>query len=84
MITVFKDIFILTGILVVLLYLNWKLALVCFALLPFIFGLTLLFSSMAREAFRELRAKVAKLNAFLQEKITGMRIVQLFATEEFQ
>ena len=84
MITVFKDIFILTGILVVLLYLNWKLALVCFALLPFIFGLTLLFSSMAREAFRELRAKVAKLNAFLQERITGMRIVQLFATEEFQ
>ena len=84
MITVFKDIFILTGILAVLLYLNWKLALVCFTLLPFIFGLTLLFSSMAREAFRELRAKVAKLNAFLQERITGMRIVQLFATEEFQ
>jgi ATP-binding cassette, subfamily B, multidrug efflux pump len=84
MITVFKDIFILTGILAVLLYLNWKLALVCFTLLPFIFGLTLLFSSMAREAFRELRAKVAKLNAFLQERITGMRIVQLFATEDFQ
>jgi ABC-type multidrug transport system fused ATPase/permease subunit len=83
-ITVFKDIFILTGILVVLLYLNWKLALVCFALLPLIFGLTLLFSFLAREAFRELRAKVAKINAFLQERITGMRIVQLFATEEFQ
>ena len=83
-ITVFKDIFILTGILLVLLYLNWKLALVCFALLPFIFGLTLLFSFLAREAFRELRAKVAKINAFLQERITGMRIVQLFATEDFQ
>jgi len=83
-ITVFKDVFILTGILAVLLYLNWKLAVVCFALLPFIFGLTLLFSYMAREAFRELRAKVAKINAFLQERITGMRIVQLFATEEFQ
>ncbi len=83
-ITVFKDIFILTGILAVLLYLNWKLALICFALLPFIFGLTLLFSYLAREAFRELRAKVAKINAFLQERITGMRIVQLFATEEFQ
>ena len=84
MITVFKDFFMLTGILAVLLYLNWKLALVCFALLPFIFGLTLLFSSIARQAFRELRAKVAKLNAFLQERITGMRIVQLYATEEFQ
>jgi ATP-binding cassette subfamily B multidrug efflux pump len=84
MITVFKDIFILAGILVVLLYLNWKLALICFALLPFIFGLTLLFSSLAREAFRELRAKVAKINVFVQERITGMRIIQLFTTEEFQ
>lgn len=84
MVTVFKDIFILGGILAVLLYLNWRLALVCFALLPFIFGLTLLFSSLAREAFRELRAKVAKINAFLQERLTGMRIIQLFATEGFQ
>jgi len=84
MVTVFKDIFILGGILAVLLYLNWRLALVCFTLLPFIFGLTLLFSSLAREAFRELRAKVAKINAFLQERITGMRIIQLFATEDFQ
>ncbi|MBN2032909.1 MAG: ABC transporter ATP-binding protein [Deltaproteobacteria bacterium] len=84
MVTVFKDIFILGGILTVLLYLNWRLALVCFALLPFIFALTLLFSSLARDAFRELRAKVAKINAFLQERITGMRIIQLFATEEFQ
>ncbi len=83
-ITVFKDVFILTGILAVLLYLNWRLALVCFILLPFIFGLTLLFSTLAREAFRELRAKVAKINAFLQERITGMRIIQLFAREAFQ
>ena len=83
-ITIFKDIFILTGILAVLLYLNWRLALVCFALLPFIFALTLLFSSLAREAFRELRAKVAKINAFLQERITGMRVIQLFANESFQ
>lgn len=84
MITVFKDVFILLGILVILLYLNWRLALVCFGLLPFIFGLTLLFSSLAREAFRELRAKVAKINVFVQERITGMRIIQLFATEKFQ
>jgi ATP-binding cassette subfamily B multidrug efflux pump len=84
MVTVLKDFFILTGILVVLLYLNWRLALVSFALIPIIFGLALLFSSMAREAFRELRAKVAKMNAFLQERITGMRIIQLFATEKFQ
>lgn len=83
-ITVFKDFFILTGILAVLLYLNWRLALVCFALIPFIFGLTFLFSTMAREAFRELRITVAKLNAFLQERVTGMRVIQLFVREKSQ
>jgi ATP-binding cassette subfamily B multidrug efflux pump len=84
LITLFKDLFLLTGILVVLLCLNWRLALVAFALLPFIFGLTLLFSTMAREIFRELRSTVAKINAFLQERITGMRVVQLFVREKFQ
>jgi ABC-type multidrug transport system fused ATPase/permease subunit len=83
-ITVFKDIFMLTGILAILLYLNWRLALVSFIILPFIFGFTLLFSSLAREAFRELRAMVAKINAFLQERFSGMRIIQLFAMEEYQ
>ncbi len=83
-ITVFKDIFILVGILAVLLYLNWRLALVSFVILPFIFGLTLLFSHLAREAFRELRAKVAKMNAFMQERLAGMKIIQLFARESFQ
>ena len=83
-ITVFKDFFLLIGILAVLLYLNWRLALVSFILLPFIFGLTLLFSTLAREAFRELRATVAKINTFLQERITGMRVIQLFAREKFQ
>jgi ATP-binding cassette subfamily B multidrug efflux pump len=84
MVTVLKDFFILTGILVVLLYLNWRLALVSFALIPLIFGVALLFSSMARDAFRELRAKVAKMNTFLQERIAAMRIIQLFGTEKFQ
>ncbi len=83
-VTVFKDIFILTGILAVLLYLNWRLALICFLLIPVIFGVTFLFSTMAREAFRELRATVAKINTFLQERITGMRIIQLFAREAHQ
>jgi ATP-binding cassette subfamily B multidrug efflux pump len=83
-VTLFKDFFLLTGILAVLLYLNLRLALVSFILLPFIFGLTLLFSSMAREAFRELRATIAKINAFLQERFTGMRIIQLFVREKFQ
>lgn len=83
-ITVFKDFFLLSGILIVLLYLNWRLALVCFVLIPFIFGLAFLFSKLAREAFRELRSTVAKINAFLQERITAMRVIQLFVRERFQ
>ncbi len=83
-ITVFKDLFILTGILIILLYLNWRLALICFALLPVIFCVTFIFSSMAREAFRQLRATVAKINAFLQERISGMQVIQLFVREKFQ
>jgi ABC-type multidrug transport system fused ATPase/permease subunit len=83
-VTVFKDIFILTGILAVLLYLNWRLALVCFTLIPIIFGVTLLFSYLAREVFRELRAKVAQINTFLQECIPGMRVIQLFTREAYQ
>ena len=82
--TVFKDIFILSGILLVLLYLNWRLALICVGMLPISLGLTLLFSRLAREAFRELRQKVAMINAFLQERLSGMRIIQLFAQETGQ
>ena len=84
LITVFKDIFMIVGILVVLLYLNWRLALLCFILLPIIFGLTFFFSFMAREAFRELRSTVSRINAFLQERISGMRIIQLFVREKSQ
>ncbi len=84
LITFFKDIFILVGILAILLTLNWRLALVSFMVLPFIFGLTLFFSRLAREAFRELREKVAKMNTFMQERFSGMKIVQLFAREESQ
>ena len=84
LITVFKDIFMIVGILGVLLYLNWRLALLCFILLPIIFGLTFFFSFMAREAFRELRSTVSRINAFLQERISGMRVIQLFVREKSQ
>ncbi len=84
LITVFKDLFMIVGILGVLFYLNRRLALLCFTLLPIIFGLTLIFSTMAREAFRELRSTVSKINAFLQERIRGMRVIQLFVREASQ
>ncbi len=84
MVTVFKDLFLLTGILGVLLYLNWHLALYCFILIPLVFGVAFLFSFLAREAFRQLRASVSRINAFLQERLSGMRIIQLLAAEESQ
>jgi ATP-binding cassette subfamily B multidrug efflux pump len=84
LITVFKDIFLLSGIIVVLVHLNWRLALISFILLPFVFGLTLFFSRQAREIFREIRKNIAAINAFLQERISGIRIIQLFVQEKMQ
>jgi ATP-binding cassette subfamily B multidrug efflux pump len=83
-VTVFKDIFLLAGIIVVLLDLNWRLALVSFALLPFVFLITWFFSNRAREVFREIRRHIAAINAFLQERISGIRVVQLFVQEKSQ
>jgi ATP-binding cassette, subfamily B, multidrug efflux pump len=84
LVTLFKDIFIVVGILAILVYLNWKLALICFILMPVVFGIAFLFSAMAREAFRELRTTVARINAFLQERLNGMQVIQLFCAEKSQ
>jgi ATP-binding cassette subfamily B multidrug efflux pump len=84
LITAFKDIFLLSGIIVVLIYLNPRLALISFILLPFVFGLTLFFSSQAREVFREIRKNLATINAFLQERLSCIRIIQLFVQEKVQ
>jgi ABC-type multidrug transport system fused ATPase/permease subunit len=77
----FKDIFLLVGIIVVMIKINWELALVCFSLLPLILYLTFFFSSRARDAFREVRLKIAKINAVLQENFSGIKVVQLFNRE---
>ena len=80
----FNDVFILAGILLMLLYMNWRLALISFTILPVIFVFTLVFSRLMRDAFRTLREKVSKLNAYQQEQFAGMRIVQLLAREAYQ
>jgi ABC-type multidrug transport system fused ATPase/permease subunit len=77
----FKDIFLLAGIIVVLIKINWELALVCFSLLPLIVYITFSFSSKARDAFREVRLKIAKINATLQENFSGIKVVQIFNRE---
>jgi ATP-binding cassette subfamily B multidrug efflux pump len=84
LITIFKDVFLLSGIIVILVYLNWRLALISFMLLPVVFALTLFFSTRAREVFREIRQHIAAINAFLQERLSGIRIIQLFVQERSQ
>lgn len=69
---------------VVMLIFNWKLALLVFALLPIIMYATRLFQKAMKGAFTEVRAQVSNLNSFVQERITGMKIVQLFTREKIE
>lgn len=80
-VTVFGDLMTLLGIMGALLLLNWRLALVTFAVLPLFFLLTDWFRRGARQSFRDVRGWVARLNAFLQEHLSGMAVVQLFSRE---
>ena len=80
-ISVFRDVVMLVGIMAVLLWMDWRLALVAFAVLPFIALVTQWFRRNARAAYRAVRGWIAKINAALQENITGMSTVQLFRRE---
>ena len=82
LINLFKDILLLIGIIFILLHLNRELALVSFSVLPLIFVTTLLFSRQARDVFREIRFRIAQMNAFLQENLSGIKVIQLFRREE--
>jgi ATP-binding cassette subfamily B protein len=80
-VTVFGDVFTLVGIMVVLLGMNWRLALVAFSVLPLIVFITQWFRRNVRESYRTVRLWIARINAFLQENIGGMATVQLFRRE---
>lgn len=82
MITMIGDIITLTAIVVILLALDWRLALVSFLVVPPLLVLISLFRSLMRRAFRDIRTEIARLNAHLQESVTGMSVIQLFAREE--
>ncbi|MGC1515346.1 MAG: ABC transporter ATP-binding protein [Maribacter sp.] len=69
---------------VVMLVINWKLALIVFTVLPIIMYATRLFQKAMKIAFTEVRAEVSNLNSFVQERITGMKIVQLFTREKIE
>ncbi len=81
-VTIFGDIFILTGVVIAMLSINWRLALVSFLVLPVLFGVTLLFRTRVRRSFRTIRRKVAAINAFLNEHVSGLTVVKLFGREE--
>jgi len=80
-VTVFGDVFALVGIMVTMLWMNWRLALVAFAVLPLVVFVTQWFRKNVRESYRVVRGWIARINAFLQENITGMTTVQLFRRE---
>lgn len=81
LVAIFGDLALLAGIIGVLFWLSWKLALVTFAILPLLLVLTSWFRIRARRSYREVRLKLARINAFLQEHLTGMSVVQLFGRE---
>ena len=80
-VSVFGDVFTLVGIMAVLVWMDWRLALVAFSVLPLIALVTQWFRNNVRESYRTVRTWIARINAFLQERITGMATVQLYRRE---
>jgi ATP-binding cassette subfamily B multidrug efflux pump len=80
-VSIFEDVFVLLGILVIMLYMNWKLALITFAVLPVIFWATVIFRNKVRDSYRRIRVAIARINAYLQEHVSGMMVLQLFNRE---
>jgi ATP-binding cassette subfamily B protein len=75
------DVVVLTGVVVIMLGMNWKLALVTFALVPLLVGAAAYFRLRARDSYRVVRTRLARMNAFVQESLLGMSVIQLFARE---
>src|SRR5689334_642160 len=75
------DLFTLVAISVAMLIMDWRMALWSFAVIPFVVMVSGMFRRGVRETYRDIRVRIARINAFLQERLTGMRIVQLFGQE---
>jgi ATP-binding cassette subfamily B multidrug efflux pump len=81
-VAIFGDLFVLAGIVGVLFWMNWRMALVLFSITPFIILVSIWFRRGARVTYRQVRARIAAINAFLQEHLSGMSTVQLFNRQE--
>ncbi|ABR49299.1 ABC transporter related [Alkaliphilus metalliredigens QYMF] len=84
LVNLFKDIFLLTGIVIIMLRMNVRLALISFTVVPIILLSANLFRSKVREVYREVRVKIAGINSSLNENITGMKTVHIFKREQQQ
>ena len=77
----FGDVFTLLAIMTMMLWIDWRLALVTFSVIPLVWLTARIFRRRVRQAFGDIRVRLARLNAFLQERLSGMRVVQLFGRE---
>ena len=82
LVTVFGDVFTLLAIMAMMLVTDWKLALVAFSVIPLVFLAASIFRRSVRDAFREIRVRLARINSFLQEHLGGVRVVQLFNRQD--
>ncbi|MBV6427682.1 MAG: putative multidrug export ATP-binding/permease protein [Haliscomenobacter sp.] len=80
-ITMLADVLTLIVVLGIMFYTSWKLTLICMLVLPFLVLASYIFKEKVKVSFQKVRTQVARMNAFLQERITGMRIVQIFHAE---
>lgn len=78
LVTMLQDVMILIGIVIVMLALNWRMALISFSILPFVYILVRYFKERTRIIYREVRKRIAMLNASLAEDISGVKVIQLF------
>ncbi|HSE49701.1 MAG TPA: ABC transporter ATP-binding protein [Terriglobales bacterium] len=81
-VSIFEDIFVLIGIVAIMLFIDWRLALIAFSVLPLIFVATLIFRKFVRDSYRRIRTAIARINAYLQEHVSGIVVLQLFNRED--
>jgi ATP-binding cassette, subfamily B, multidrug efflux pump len=81
-VAIFEDVFVLAGIVVIMLKMDWRLALITFSVLPLIMVATMIFRRHVRDSYRRIRTAIARINAYLQEHVSGMLVLQLFNREK--
>ncbi|HVZ16480.1 MAG TPA: ABC transporter ATP-binding protein [Terriglobales bacterium] len=80
-VAIFEDVFVLSFIIVIMLAVDWRLALITFGVLPLIVWATTIFRRSVRDSYRGTRTAIARINSYLQEHVTGMMVLQLFNRE---